>query len=78
MRLAEGLYSSLGYREFEFLSTRVIPKERMKRIAKMKERLDRGEKIKLVTTQIVEAGVDLDFEVGYRDLGPLDSVVQAA
>lgn len=75
---AEELYSSLGDREVEFLSTRVIPKERMKRIAKMKERLDRGEKIKLVTTQIVEAGVDLDFEVGYRDLGPLDSVVQAA
>jgi len=64
--------------ELQYLSTRVIPKERIKRITDIKRKLDAGEMVNLITTQIVEAGVDLDFAVAYRDLGPLDSVVQAA
>ncbi|MGC8569527.1 MAG: CRISPR-associated helicase Cas3', partial [Nitrososphaeria archaeon] len=64
--------------EPEYLSTRVIPKERRSRIQRLRERLSRKESVSLVSTQIVEAGVDLDFARGYRDLGPLDSIVQAA
>ncbi len=61
-----------------YLSTRIIPKERWIRVREIKERLDKREKVILVTTQLVEAGVDLDFNYAYRDLGPIDAMVQAA
>lgn len=60
------------------LSTNLIPKERKRVIEEVKEVLKSGETVILVSTQTIEAGVDLDFEVGYRDLAPLESIVQTA
>lgn len=61
-----------------YLSSNVIPKHRIERIKEMKERLKKGEKIFLVTTQVVEAGVDIDFDKVFRDIAPLDSIIQVA
>jgi CRISPR-associated endonuclease/helicase Cas3 len=61
-----------------FLSSQLIPKHRRPRIDRIKNGLQNGEPIVLVSTQVVEAGVDLDFDVAVRDIGPIDSIVQTA
>ena len=44
----------------------------------IQDRLLRGAHCRVVATQCIEAGVDFDFDVVYRALAPLDSIVQAA
>jgi len=69
---------SLKEKSIYYLSANIIPKERLDRIHRIKQDLGNNKKPILVSTQVVEAGVDLDFDVVIRDLGPLDSVVQVA
>ena len=61
-----------------YLSTNVIPARRQSIIDNIKSDLVSGLKPILVSTQCVEAGVDLDFDMGFRDLGPMDSIIQVA
>lgn len=68
-----------------YLSTNIIPKKRKevidivgKRLQKRKEDLYDQKPVILVSTQTIEAGVDLDFDMAFRDLAPLDSIIQTA
>ncbi|MBD3184930.1 CRISPR-associated helicase Cas3' [Candidatus Poribacteria bacterium] len=61
-----------------YLSSNIIPRHRRQRVEEVSQALISGENPILVSTQVVEAGVDLDFDMVIRDLGPIDSIVQVA
>lgn len=60
------------------LSAFMCGEERSDVIAEIKEKLKMGEKVRVISTQLVEAGVDIDFPVVYRAMAGLDSIAQAA
>jgi len=60
------------------LSGLMYPAHRTRQIERIRERLDKKQACRVVSTQLVEAGVDLDFPVVFRALSGLDSLAQAA
>lgn len=61
-----------------YLSTNIAPCERLKVIKNVACDLAKNKNPILISTQSIEAGVDLDFNMGFRDLAPIDSIVQVA
>ncbi|MFW5988421.1 MAG: CRISPR-associated helicase Cas3' [bacterium] len=60
------------------LSTYMCAKHRSIVLDEIKEKLKNNENCYLVSTQLIEAGVDIDFPLVLRAIAPLDSIVQAA
>jgi CRISPR-associated endonuclease/helicase Cas3 len=63
--------------EYKYLSTNLLPLHRRELLTEIEDSLHK-EKIVLISTQVVEAGVDLDFDEVIRDIGPLDSIIQCS
>jgi CRISPR-associated endonuclease/helicase Cas3 len=75
---AQNMYELLEEEGRFHLSTLMPPAERQKQLAIIREHLAAGESCRVVSTSLVEAGVDLDFPTVYRELAGLDSILQAA
>lgn len=60
------------------LSALMCGQHRSEMIESIKQKLKNKESIRVISTQLVEAGVDIDFPVVYRALAGLDSIAQAA
>ena len=77
-KAAQSIYALLPQEGSYHLSTLMVPAQRQALLEKIKERLKRGEPCRVVSTSLIEAGVDVDFPAVYRELAGLDSVMQAA
>ena len=60
------------------LSARMCPAHRRQKLAKIRAALADGAPCRVVSTQLIEAGVDVDFPEVFRALAGLDSIAQAA
>lgn len=76
---ARELFEMLPESEGNFhLSTNMYPEHRRRVLESIRERLKQRKMCRVVSTSLVEAGVDLDFPVVYRAMAGLDSIAQAA
>ena len=75
---AQNIYQRIKREGVYHLSTAMYPVHRKKVLNEIRERLQKQEKCIVVSTSLVEAGVDLDFQTVYRQLAGADSIIQAA
>lgn len=64
--------------EYILLNTHFTLEDRQEKLRICNERLENKEKVVLISTQLIEAGVDIDFPIVYRDLCPLPNLIQTA
>lgn len=60
------------------LSALMVPAHRSQVFAQIRQRLEEGLTCRVISTQLIEAGVDLDFPVVLREIAGVDSIRQAA
>lgn len=75
---ARTLYELLEKEGNFHLSTLMCPAHRRRQLAQIRKRLKDGQPCRVVSTSLIEAGVDVDFPVVYREEAGLDSILQAA
>jgi CRISPR-associated endonuclease/helicase Cas3 len=72
------LKDELTNEELVLLNTHFTPSDRKYKIDYIKLRLRHRKRVIVISTQLIEAGVDIDFPILYRDFAPVSSIVQSA
>lgn len=76
---ARRLFEAIGADEGHFhLSALMSPVHRAGKLAEIRKRLEEGSRCRVISTQLIEAGVDVDFPVVFRAASGIDSIAQAA
>lgn len=76
-KTARELFAMLPKEGRFHLSTRMTPDHRERVLEKIRARLKSGEVCRVVSTSLIEAGVDVDFPTVWREFAGLDSIIQA-
>jgi CRISPR-associated endonuclease/helicase Cas3 len=78
-KAARELFATLDGAENCFhLSTNLCPQHRKAVLAQIRQALLDGKPCRVISTSLIEAGVDVDFPCVYREMAGLDSIIQAA
>ena len=77
-RAAQEVYQKLPEEGRYHLSTLMYPIHRRAILAEIRRRLSEGLPCRVVSTSLIEAGVDVDFPAVWREMAGLDSILQAA
>ena len=77
-RTAQELYTALPDEGSYCLTTLLCAADRRKKLDEIRQRLHDGLPCRVVSTSLIEAGVDVDFPAAYRELCGLDSLLQTA
>jgi len=76
---ARDLYLSMQEREELYhLSALMCPVHRSQKLAEIRQKLKENQPCRVISTQLIEAGVDIDFPVVFRAMAGIDSIAQAA
>ncbi len=75
-KAARDIYRLLSGKKYH-LSTYMTPFDRSEVIRQIRSDLQNNNRITVVSTSLVEAGVDLDFEAVFRELAGLDNILQS-
>lgn len=77
-KAAQQLFEKLPSEGRFHLSTQMYPAHRKRILAQIRKRLAEGKTCRVVSTSLIEAGVDVDFPAVFREMAGLDSIIQAA
>ncbi|MDR1509733.1 MAG: CRISPR-associated helicase Cas3' [Synergistaceae bacterium] len=75
--LVKSIFMNLPQESRYHLSGNMCAEHRSQMLKEIKKKLVAGEPVLLVTTQLIEAGVDIDFPFVYREVAGIDSIIQA-
>ncbi|MFQ8600517.1 MAG: hypothetical protein ACLSAP_07990 [Oscillospiraceae bacterium] len=77
-KTAQALFAALEGEGCYCLSTLLYPRHRKELLAEIRSRLEQGLPCRVISTSLIEAGVDVDFPMVLREKSGLDSLLQAA